>query len=393
MYHFSVRISKGKRHIFIVVIAIFFLISNIFSSFGRSLKNEEDRINTLILLKIIEDGSNLDSNVTRAEFSKMIVRASENRNKITDSVSEAVCNDVSIDTPYASYIKESINKGYTFLYLGSLYKPYDFVTYNDLTRACLALLNYTNDDFRGNQVVGRNLKFEGLGLNENIDKKEDELVTKADIINGIYNTLKECVKDTDTVYGTKVFDKLIIDSDNELNASEYKKSNVVGPFFAKNEDDLDIPFEITKHNVYINALSASIDDLKYDIGSYGYAIYYLDLDNKTICAYTERQDISAPIVVKKGYIYKIYYAASNMLVPYRVDIDNYKYMLDSEEARFAFSANGSFKEDEYIIYLCNKMNDVTRAYLESDGSITYKDEESEPYNGSIIIAFSSNEIK
>lgn len=364
-----------------------------FSSFGRSLKNENDRIDALVLLKIIEDGGNLDTNVTRAEFSKIIIRASEDRNKVADSLSEAVCNDVNVDTPYASYINKALEKGYMFTYLGGLFKPYDYVSYSDLTRACLALLSYTNDDFRGNQVIGRNLKFESIGLNENIDKKDSELVTKRDIINGIYNTLKEHPKENESIYGTLIFDKLIVDSDKELNASEYKITNVEGPYVAKSIDDIKAPFEITNLNVYINAISANVDDLNEDIINYGYAIYYIDLDNKSICAYTERQDITAPIVVRKGYIYKIYYAASNMLVPYRVDIDKYKYMLDSEEVKFAFSANGYFKEDDYIIYLCNKMNDVTSAYLDENGNRVNSNEESEPYNGSVIMAFNSNEIK
>ncbi|MBR4313795.1 MAG: hypothetical protein IKP66_02680 [Lachnospiraceae bacterium] len=364
-----------------------------FGNYGRALKTENDKIDTLVLLKIIEDGGNLDTNVTRAEFSKIIIRASEDRNKVADNLSEAVCNDVSIDTPYAAYINKSLEKGYMFTYLGGLFKPYDYVCYSDLTRASLALLSYTNDDFRGNQVVGRNLKFESLGLNENIDKKDSELLTKRDIINGIYNTLKEYPKENDSIYGTLIFDKLIIDSDKELNASEYKNSNVEGPFVVKSIDDIKAPFEITNLNVYINALRAKPEDLKDDIVNYGYAIYYIDLDNKSVCAYTERQDVSAPIEVRKGYIYKIYYAASNMLVPYRVDIDKYKYMLDSEEVRFAFSANGYFKEDDYIIYLCNKMNDVTNAYLDEDGNRVNSNEESEPYNGSIIMAFSLSEIK
>lgn len=364
-----------------------------FINYGREMKTENDKIDTLVLLKIIEDGGNLDTNVTRAEFSKIIIRASEDRNKVADNLTEAVCNDVSIDTPYAAYINKALEKGYMFTYLGGLFKPYDYVSYSDLTRACLALLSYTNDDFRGNQVIGRNLKFESLGLNENIDKKDSELLTKKDIINGIYNTLKEKPKENDSVYGTLIFDKLIIDGDKELNASEYKNSNVEGPYAAKSIDDIKVPFEITNLNVYINAVRANFEELKDDIINYGYAIYYIDLDNKSVCAYTERQDVSAPIVVRKGYIYKIYYAASNMLVPYRVDIDKYKYMLDSEEVKFAFTANGHFKEGDYIIYLCNKMNDVTSAYLDENGNRVNSNEELEPYNGSVIIAFSLSEIK
>lgn len=390
MYHFRVIIKRVKKCIFIIEIVLLAIIIYSFSSFAKTIKTEDDKINTLVLLRIIEDGGNLDTNVTRAEFAKTIVRASENREKVSDIMSESVCNDVAIDAPYAAYIKKALDSGYMYTYLGGLFKPYEFVTYDDLSRACLALLSYTNDDFRGNQVVGRNLKFKSLGLDENINKSDSEILTKRDIINGIYNTLKENEKDSTTIYGTKIFDKLIIDSDKELNASEYKVKNIKGPFVAKSESDINIPFEITKHNVYINLVERSFDKLKEDIIDYGYAIYYIDLDDNTIIAYTERHDVNSPVELRKGYVYKIYYAASNMLVPYRVDIDKYKYMLDSEEVKFAFSASGSIREEDYVIYLCNKMNDIDSAYLDENGNVVYKNDESEPYNGSIILVFDTN---
>lgn len=393
LYYFSVVIKTMKKCILIVEIVLIAIMSYTFSCFARTVKSEEDKVNTLVLLRIIEDGGNLDTNVTRAEFAKIIVRASENREKVSDILSESVCSDVAIDAPYAAYIKKALDSGYMFTYLGGLFKPYEFVTYDDLSRACLSLLSYTNEDFRGNQVVGRNLKFKGLGLDENIQKSSSELLNKKDIINGIYNTLKENVKDTSDVYGTKIFDKLIIDSDKELNASEYKENRVEGPFVAKNIDEINAPFEITKHNVYINLVKSGYDELKHDIGVYGYAVYYIDLDNNSIVAYTERQDVSSPVVLRKGHVYKIYYAASNMLVPYRVDIDRYKYMLDSEEAKFTFSASGSVREEDYIIYLCNKMNDINSVYLDENGNVVYKSDESEPYNGSIILVFNVDSTK
>ena len=306
LYYLNMVFNVAKNKFKLIVLLLFCIFSLILPNYSKSLKTEEDRINSLVLLKIIEDGGNLNSNVTRAEFSKIIIRASEERDKISDNLLEAVCNDVNIDTPYAAYIKKSIEKGYMFTYLGGFFKSYDYVTFDDLSRACLALLSYTNDDFRGNQVIGRNLKFKSLALNENIDKTDSEVLTKIDIINGIYNTLKENVKETDDVYGIKIFDKLIIDSDKEINASEYKESRVKGPYVARNESELDIPFEITKYNVYINAVNASFEELKDDIINFGYVIYYLDYDNKSIVAYSERQDVSSPVVLRKGYIYKIY---------------------------------------------------------------------------------------
>lgn len=404
-----------------IILLIVILLQQTNTLLSKPVKTENDKLETIVTLKIMEDLGNLDKPVERAEFAKIIVRASKFRENTPEFISEDVCNDVSSITPYAPYIKKVLDEGYMFTYLGGSFKPKEYVTYSDLTRASLALLTYTNDDFRGNQVIGRNLKFESLGLDENIENKGYAVLNKKDIINGIYNTLKEKIKNSNTIYGTSIFKDLIIDSDNEINASEYIKKDIKGPNFIKNIDQVDTSFEIGDNNVYINGVKSKKSDLAYDIETYGYAICYIDNINNILYAYTERQDIAAPVMLRKGYVYKVYYSASNFFIPYRVDIDNYKYYLESEEAKFAFSANGSFKEDDYIIYLCNKMNDISSAYIgikevevedndentDEDGNteninskitsykegIIYENDDIEKYNGSIIMAYNISLIK
>lgn len=384
--------KKAIKKTFCLFVVTFTVLSVFNYAFAREIKTENDKFETLVTLKILEDTGNLESSVTRAEFSKFLVRASKFREKVPEFITEDVCNDVKAQTPYAPYIKKVLEEGYMFTYLGGDFKPEEFVTYSDLSRACLALLSYTNDDYRGNQVIGRNLKFKALKLDENIEKNENDILTKKDIANGIYNTLKENSKDSSSAYGKEVFADLIIDADNEINASEYKKNEISGPIFIKSDADIDVGFELS-NNIFINGIKYGVNDLKEDISNYGYAICYIDKDNKILYSYTERQDIDAPIIIRKGYVYKIYYSAANMLVPYRVDIDKYKYFLDSEEVKFAFSANGSFKEDDNIVYICNKMNDTGTQYLDSNGKVVHENDESEPYNGSIIMAYDISKIR
>ena len=379
--------------LFFTLFCLFLSTQQISLAFAKVVKTENDKFETLVTLKIIEDTGNLDMPVTRAEFTKFLIRSSKFRDKTPEYILEDVCNDVKSITPYAPYIKKALEEGYMFTYLGGLFKPNELVTYSDLSRACLALLSYTNEDFRGNQVIGRNLKFKSLGLDENIEKEDNDILQKKDIIYGIYNTLKEKIKNSDDIYGKIVFPDLIIDSDNEINATEYIQKEISGPYVFKDSNNIDVEFEINDKNIFINGVKNSLSDLKYDIDVYGYAIYYIDKKNKLIYAYTERQDIAAPIMVRKGHIYKIYYAVSNMLIPYRVDVDKYKYFLDSEEVKFSFSANGKFKEDDYIVYLCNKMNDVNSSYRDSSGKLINENDEAEPYNGSIIMAYDISLIR
>ncbi len=68
-------------------------------------------------------------------------------------------------------------------------------------------------------------------------------------------------------------------------------------------------------------------------------------------------------------------------------------MIESEDMKLAFSSVGTIREDDYIVYLSNKMNDVTNAYLDADGNVVHNNDESELYNGSIINAFNYNLFK
>ena len=50
-------------------------------------------------------------------------------------------------------------------------------------------------------------------------------------------------------------------------------------------------------------------------------------------------------------------------------------------------------ENDYIVYLSNKMNDVTSAYIDEYGNRVNKNEDIELYDGSIINAFNYENIK
>lgn len=371
------------------------LINLVLSRFIQVYANNNDiydRTKKLYILNIIDSEDNLDKFVTRAEFSKILVKASSDKDKVKGNIISSITNDVDGTNPYAGYIKIVLEKGYMFTYLGGLFKPNDYVVYSDFCRASLALLGYTDSDFTGNKVLTRNLKFESLGLNLDINKHNNEILTKADIVNGLYNVLRENIKDTKNEYGKTVFDRLIIGDDKELNVLDVMETKTNGPFIVKNENDINVPFDVN-NNIYINGVKSNIDELKFDIGNYGYAILYFDMNNNVIYAYSERDDILAPIKVKKGYIEDIYYTANDLTTPYRVDIDIQKYIIDNEEMKFAFSPSGSFKRDDYIVIICNKMNDTYKTSLDDHGNVVSGNDESEYYNGSIINAFLYNSIK
>ena len=375
----------GKNHKKVIAFLMFMIFIVAFSSYGKPLKNFSDKLDVLYNAKIIDSKDDLDKEITRSEFAKMIVKASKNKDKATNNIIESVCNDVHYGTPYADYIKIAIDNSYMITYLGGLFKPDEYVKYSDLSRAALQLLGYSDEDFVGNKVIDRNKKFENLGLNENIDKSNNDILLKKDIVNGIYNTLKENIKDSKDVYALTVFDDMVLDKDNEIDALSLVETKIKGPYAANKEKKILIPTDTT--SIYLNGLMSNADDVESDIYNYGYAIYYIDDINNILYAYTERNDVASPMRLIKGYVQNVYYSANDFTTPYRVDIDLYKLLIASEEMKFAFSVSGSFNIDDYVIVLCNKMNDVNKRFINSEGKIEYSNDESEPYNGSIVNAF------
>ena len=123
--------SKIKKIVFAFSL-LFIVFLECFILRASSVENELDRVKTLSTLKIIDNEENLDLFVTRAEFSKMLVKATSDKDKTIGNVVSAITNDVDGTNPYAGYIKIALEKSYMFTYLGGLFKPNDYVTYSDL---------------------------------------------------------------------------------------------------------------------------------------------------------------------------------------------------------------------------------------------------------------------
>ena len=198
---------------------------------NNTLAGQEMRTQVLYLAGIIDNDINLSDYINRAEFAKMVAKASTYKDSISKVSLSDVFNDVKKDNLYASYIKLVTKEGYINAYLGGMFKPENPVTYRDLVRATTSLLGYTDDDFANDKLNGRYELFCSLELNENIEKNIDEYVTKVDCVNAIYNMLKTKTKNGQ-VYGTTTFD-LSINTDGELNASGLLKVKMRGPFIFK----------------------------------------------------------------------------------------------------------------------------------------------------------------
>lgn len=358
-----------KNLIKFITICIFSIIIATNSFASNTVAGQEMRVRVLYLAGIIDDMTNMNIVVTRAEFAKMLTKASTYKDSVSSIAETSVYSDVPMTNPYASYIKLATSKGYLSGYLGGLFKPDESITYRDLIRGTLALLGYTNDDFTGNQTGGRYEQFCALELNKNIsdDKNINDLVLKLDVVNAIYNMLKAKSKTGNDVYGVKVF-SMSLNNDGELNASGLLKVNMEGPFIMKRGQTLFqvLPFAPETANYFMNGTASSFSNIQREVSNEGFVIIYYNKATSTVYAYKEGTSVDSTINVKVGYVTHIYYNASDNLTPNSVEIDLARYYLGNTDVKFAFAYAGTLHIGDKIVFIYEKSSST-----EGDEDATY----------------------
>lgn len=313
--------------------------------------------------------SRLDDTVTREEFARMLVRASDYRNTAKAASNVSVFADVASTGEYASDIRTVVSNNWMTGYLGGNFKPSEGVTMRDAIRAVLGVLGYTNEDFTGNLQESRKAKFKSLSLDSNIYREDNELLTNEDCINLFYNLMKANQK-SGGQYGSAVFD-LTYNSDGEINTSSILDNSLVGPKILNHESrnlkNL-VPFSLKDATMFLNGETSD----ETEINDAATVIYYHEA-TKTIFAYSDDGENKGATV---GRIKAIYYDASNPFTPIEVKLDtDYQgngdgydsFKLNSSEIQYLFSVYGEFEVGDDVALVWEKSGtDDTATYTVVD---------------------------
>ena len=97
----------------------------------------------VVKLTDIMEITSFRESVTRADFAKMLVKASSYRENLPTS-NVSVYADVPATDPNAVYIRIAAREGWMSGYLGGKFKPEDPVLYKDAVKAILTMLGYTD---------------------------------------------------------------------------------------------------------------------------------------------------------------------------------------------------------------------------------------------------------
>ena len=333
----------------------------------------------VVKLTGIMEISSFRESVTRADFAKMLVKASSYRENLPTS-NVSVYADVPATDPNAVYIRIAAREGWMSGYLGGKFKPEDPVLYKDAVKAILTMLGYTDDDFTGDLVSSRISKFTYLELNEDVSRQAADEVNQTDCMNIFYNLLKTKKKDSNEIYGTILDCEL--NSDGEINPITILDDERKGPILVHKNFSVSqsVPFDTEDANVFLNGVASTLSAVKSAQQQAGFAVLYYNVKSKTIWAYTtmgwDNDDNSGnnSYILLKGEIKNIYYKSTDVMTPTSVrievdqansddsfdtseDVDSDGYLtisLDSSELQYMFSIYGDLEVGDDVVLVCNR---------------------------------------
>lgn len=272
---------------------------------------------------------NLTADVTRAEFSKMLVSASSYKDSVT-SYGSSLFSDVKSDHWANSYIKIAVEQGWITGYTDGSYRPENSITAAEAYLMSLRLLDYDLSGLTGNYEVAV-LDFAAkIGLDDGITNTGT--FTRNDCVT-LFTNILNAEMENGTYYATTLGYSV---SNGEIDISSVTLSDLNGPYI------------YTGSLGSYSGLTVYIDDELSSAAALAYNdVYYVNDNNNSIYAYTDK-------------VYGVVSAISpSLAAPTAVTINGVSYELGTNDAKVSVSLNGSIGIGDSVTLLLGMTGDVT----------------------------------
>ncbi len=135
----------------------------------------------------------LDKKVSRAEFAKIAIAASPNKDSVAVGLKQSPFRDVPYTKWYAPYIKAAVTAGYVVGYLDATYRPENTVTYEEAVTVMLRVLGYDDSAFNDAYPYGQLSKAQGLDLLDNVNASVGDELDRRQVMILAYNAIKASI--------------------------------------------------------------------------------------------------------------------------------------------------------------------------------------------------------
>ena len=316
---------------------------------------------------------NLSKAVTRAEFAKMIVMASDYKDLVQTTSYSSPYRDVPAKHWAAPYIRIAVSKGLMSGYSDGTFRPDSVMTLEQGVNCALLLLGYSQSDFTGAFPYAQMNVFSNNGLSENITGGIGTYMTKGDAANLIYNLMGTTMKDGSQTYAENLGYSL--NDSGEVNYADIISDNMNGPYTVKSGNWIsELGMSSDSLTVYKNGSAASAEDVE------PYDILYYSQSKDTVWVYDD----------KVTGIYEDASPSQNALTS--VTVSGTEYTLESAAAFSALSSTGTLKIGNAVTLLLGKnggiadavastvVNESAVVYVTETGTKTYENSSGSEYS-------------
>lgn len=219
----------------------------------------------------------LDRYVTRAEFVKMAVALSENRNTVSSVLKVSPFTDVSYNSWYAPYVFAATSNKYLSGYIDGTFRPENNITYEESITVVMRLLGYSDDLYQYSWPHGQVSAAKSQGITDGTNKNIGELVTRGDVACMLFNMLDKNIASSTAKYinklGFTLFEDVVIIATNSTDKAvrDGYVSTSAGSFIIKNDfDENNVGYKgdlLVDNNTVIAFSSGSVAKNTYNVYS------------------------------------------------------------------------------------------------------------------------------
>ncbi len=263
---------------------------------------------------------NLTEPVTRAEFAKMLVSASSEKN--SNQTAGSVFSDVKADHWASPYVRVAVNNGWVSGYTDGSYRPESSIRAEEAYAMVLRLLGYDTTALNGNFTTAI------LDLANQVDLNDD--ITNTDIFLRedcaiLFTNAMTTLTPAGQYYGATLGYTVTA---GELDISAITTTELQGPYIYDGS-----VLDTTPEAVYRDDVAVSLDQLQVQ------DVYYLNKNTNTLYAYSTR--VYGTITAIQG----------TLTAPTAVTIQGVPYTLGTNDVKLKLTTGGSIAEGSMVTLL------------------------------------------
>lgn len=329
------------------------LSASLFPAASAAQVSTADMAQVLAALDIMTGNENgdlmLSRQVTRAEFTKLVIAASPRGKNVGTTTTVSPYPDVPYTHWAAPYVEAAVAAGYVNGNVYGYFEPDRSITLQEGVTMAVRLLGYADSDFSGAWPSGQMALYYKEDLDEGISIGQTSPMTRQDAMHLFYNLLTAPTRQGTpylTTLGYPLTQAGEIDRVGLINAA------MDGPVVMNGDWQNKVGFDVGTATVYRGGSLSSLATLQPN------DVIYYSASMRTLWAYSNK-------------VTGLYQAVSpSAASPQAVTVAGKTYEIETAEAAYALSNLGAFKTGDTVTLLLGRDGKVAAAVSPSAGSGT-----------------------